>query len=86
VLYQYVPKELIERPKTGFAIPLAEWLRGPLKDWADSLIDEKRLLEEGYFKAHYIRDLWQAHLSGKRNHQSLLWSVLMFQAWLAESK
>jgi asparagine synthase (glutamine-hydrolysing) len=86
VLYQYVPKELIERPKSGFGIPLAEWLRGPLKDWVESLIDEKRLAREGYFNVHYIRSLWHAHLSCKRNHQSLLWSVLMFQAWLAESK
>ncbi len=86
VLYQYVPKELIERPKNGFGIPLGEWLRGPLRDWVESLLDEKKLVREGYFKVHYIRNLWHAHLSGKRNHQSLLWSVLMFQAWLAESK
>jgi asparagine synthase (glutamine-hydrolysing) len=86
VLYQYVPKELIERPKAGFGIPLALWLRGPLKDWAESLLDEKRLVQEGYFNVHFIRNLWQAHLSGKRNHQSLLWSLLMFQAWLEEHK
>ncbi len=86
VLYQYVPKELIERPKAGFGIPLAEWLRGPLKDWVESLIDEEKLAREGYFNVHYIRNLWHAHLSGKRNNQSLLWGVLMFQAWLAESK
>ena len=86
VLYQYVPKELIERPKAGFGVPLAEWLRGPLQDWAESLIDEKRLLQEGYFNVKYVRDLWRAHLSGRRNHQSLLWSLLMFQLWLAESK
>ena len=86
VLNQYVPKELIERPKAGFGIPLAEWLRGPLKDWVESLIDEKKLAREGYFNVHYIRNLWHAHLSGKRNHQSLLWSILMFQAWLTESK
>lgn len=86
VLYQYVPKELIERPKAGFGIPLGEWLRGPLRDWVESLLDEKRLVREGYFNVHYIRNLWHAHLLGKRNHQSLLWNVLMFQAWLAESK
>lgn len=86
VLYQYVPKELIERPKAGFGIPLAQWLRGPLKDWVESLLDEKRLVQEGYFNVHFIRNLWHAHLSGKRNHQSLLWSVLMFQAWLEEHK
>jgi asparagine synthase (glutamine-hydrolysing) len=86
VLYQYVPKELIERPKTGFGIPLGEWLRGPLRDWAESLLDEARLVQEGYFNVHYIRNLWHAHLSGKSNHQSLLWNILMFQAWLAESQ
>jgi asparagine synthase (glutamine-hydrolysing) len=86
VLYQYVPRELIERPKAGFGIPLAEWLRGPLRDWVESLLDEQRLVREGYFNVHYIRNLWHAHLSGKHNHQSLLWSVLMFQAWLAESR
>jgi asparagine synthase (glutamine-hydrolysing) len=84
VLYQYVPKELIERSKAGFGIPLAEWLRGPLKGWVESLIDEKRLAKEGYFNVQYVRDLWNAHLSGRCNHQSLLWSLLMFQAWLAE--
>ncbi len=86
VLYQYVPIDLIDRPKSGFGIPLGEWLRGPLKDWVESLIDEKRLVREGYFNVHYIRNLWHDHLSGKRNHQSLLWSVLMFQAWLTESR
>ena len=86
VLYQYVPKELIERPKAGFGIPLAEWLRGPLKGWVETLIDEKRLAKEGYFNVQYVRDLWNAHLSGRCNHQSLLWSLLMFQAWLAEPK
>lgn len=86
VLYQYVPKELIERPKTGFGIPLGEWLRGPLRDWVESMLDEKRLVREGYFNVHYIRTLWHAHLSCKKNNQTLLWSILMFQAWLAESK
>ena len=86
VLYQYVPKGLIERPKAGFGIPLAEWLRGPLKSWVESLIEEKRLAQEGYFNVDYIHNLWRAHLSGKRNCQTLLWNILMFQSWLAESK
>jgi asparagine synthase (glutamine-hydrolysing) len=85
VLYQYVPQQLIERPKAGFGIPLGDWLRGPLRDWVESLLDEQRLAREGYFKVSFIRELWQSHLSGQRNNQSLLWSVLMFQLWLAEA-
>jgi asparagine synthase (glutamine-hydrolysing) len=85
VLYQYVPQHLIERPKAGFGIPLGDWLRGPLRDWAESLLNEQRLHSEGYFNTKYVRQLWHAHISGKRNHQSLLWSVLMFQTWLAET-
>ena len=85
VLYQYVPQQLIERPKAGFGIPLGDWLRGPLRDWAESLLNEQRLHREGYFNTKYVRQLWHAHISGKCNHQSLLWSVLMFQTWLAET-
>jgi len=82
VLYRHVPKDLIERPKMGFGVPLAEWLRGPLKDWAESLLDEKRLHHEGFFNVEFVRDKWLEHLSGKRNWSYQLWNVLMFQAWL----
>ena len=82
VLYRHVPKELIERPKMGFGVPLAEWLRGPLKDWAESLLDEKRLHQEGFFNVEFVRDKWLEHLKGNRNWSFQLWNVLIFQAWL----
>lgn len=81
VLYRYVPKELIERPKQGFGVPLDSWLRGPLREWAESLLDESRLRREGILKVEPIRRKWQEHLSGRRNWQHWLWNVLMFQAW-----
>lgn len=82
VLYRYVPQDLIERPKMGFAIPLHEWLRTSLRDWAEALLDENLLEQQGYFHSLPIRKMWSEHLSGKYNHQNQLWDVLMFQAWL----
>jgi len=85
VLYQYVPKNLIERPKVGFSIPLGEWLRGPLRGWAEELLSENRLIKEGFFDHATVSKIWYSHLQGKENHESLLWCLLMFQAWLEGS-
>lgn len=82
VLYRHVPKSMIERPKKGFSIPLAQWLRGPLRDWAENLLSEKRLINEGYFNPNPIRRAWEQHITCKADNALKLWSILMFQAWL----
>ncbi len=82
ILHKYVPRDLIERPKMGFAVPIGDWIRGPLRDWGEELLDESRIHSEGYLEAAPIRKKWNEHLSGKRNWQHHLWGVLMFQAWL----
>ena len=84
VLYRHVPKALIERPKVGFAVPIGQWLRTGLRDWAETLLAEDRLRQEGFFNPAPIRQKWAAHLSGKQNWQHHLWDVLMFQSWLEQ--
>ena len=84
VLDRYVPRELIDRPKMGFAIPLEDWLRGPLREWAEDLLDENRLVREGYFRARPIREMWIDHVTGSRNLHNELWTILMFQSWLEQ--
>jgi len=80
-LYRRVPRKMIDRPKMGFGVPLDRWLSGPLRPWAEDLLDERRLREEGVFEVAPIRQAWEAHLSGTRRNHYLLWGVLMFQAW-----
>jgi asparagine synthase (glutamine-hydrolysing) len=82
VLYQYVPRELIDRPKMGFGVPIDLWLRDELRDWAEALLDEDRLNREGFFNVTAVRQQWQEHLSGKFDRCYSLWHILMFQTWM----
>jgi asparagine synthase (glutamine-hydrolysing) len=84
LLYRHVPRDLVDRPKKGFSVPIHEWLRGPLREWAEDLLSERRLKSEGYFRRGTIRDAWQAHSRGDANMQSQLWTVLMFQSRLRD--
>ena len=86
VLYKHVPKSLIERPKKGFSIPLADWLRGPLRAWAEALIEPGRLANEGYLHPGPVQRAWRQHIGGEQDHSSRLWCVLMFQSWLQEQR
>ena len=81
-----VPDELTSRPKMGFGVPIGDWLRGPLREWAETLIDEQRLKREGFLRPEPVRAKWREHLSGARNWQYHLWDVLMFQAWLEHQR
>lgn len=81
LLYRYVPRELVDRPKAGFAIPVGVWLKGPLRDWAEDLLSQRALNADGLFDPAVIRSRWASHLAGREDATQPLWSVLMFQAW-----
>lgn len=82
LLYRYVPREMMERPKMGFGVPIEHWLRGPLRSWADDMLAPDRLKREGYFNADAIGRLWSDTRSGRRRMHYYVWDILMFQAWL----
>ena len=82
ILYKYVPKDMMERPKTGFSIPIGDWLRGPLKEWAEELLDNDKIKSQGYLKPEIVSSIWTLHKSGKYDYTSRIWSILMFQSWL----
>ena len=85
ILYKYVPQELIDRPKQGFGIPIDDWLRGPLKEWAEDLLLNPELLTHNIFNDNELQSYWQDHVDGRRQLGSSLWSILMFQAWYREN-
>ena len=86
LLYRHAPRELFERPKVGFAVPVGQWLKGSLRPWAEELLEPSRMREEGWFNPNLVQRRWADHLSGRRESTAALWSVLMFQAWLKEQK
>jgi asparagine synthase (glutamine-hydrolysing) len=81
VLARHVPATLFERPKTGFGVPVGQWLRGPLRDWAADLVDQSSLASDGIFDPGVVASTWKAHQAGRGNHEHRLWAILMFQSW-----
>ena len=83
LLYGMVPRELLERPKAGFAVPVGGWIKGPLRAWAEDLLDPPVMRSQGWFDADLVTARWRQHLSGQRDSTPALWAILMFQSWLA---
>jgi asparagine synthase (glutamine-hydrolysing) len=86
LLSKYLPKDVFDRPKQGFALPIESWLKGPLEDWVENLLDPRKMSEDGYFDSDVVYQKWREHRAGKHNWQTELWDVLMFQAWLDNEK
>jgi asparagine synthase (glutamine-hydrolysing) len=86
LLGRHLPDELFDRPKSGFSMPIADWLRGDLRDWAEDLLDPSRMRQEGWLDAARVHGRWQDMLAGRRNASGCIWSILMFQAWLRGAK
>lgn len=81
-LYGYVPQNLVDRPKMGFSVPIGDWIRGPLKVWAEDLLQDSNIKEQGYYNSNFVKKIWDEHKSGKKNWDYQLWNILMFQQWL----
>ena len=86
LLYREAPRHLFDRPKAGFAIPVGEWIRGPLRPWAEELLEPKRMADVGWFNPAIVQHRWREHLAGRRDSTPALWAVLMFQSWLREQR
>jgi asparagine synthase (glutamine-hydrolysing) len=82
VLDRCVPRHLVERPKSGFGVPIGTWLRGPLREWAEDVLSQERLQRQGLLDPLVVRGVWDDHVSGRRNAEHELWTVLMLHAWL----
>jgi asparagine synthase (glutamine-hydrolysing) len=82
VLDRHVPRQLIDRPKMGFGVPLGDWLRGPLREWAEDLLTESNLIQQGLLDVQLVRRTWQDHVSGRQERADQLWAILMLQAWM----
>ncbi len=86
MLFRHVPRSLVDRPKRGFGMPISAWLAGPLRDWAETLLGKEQLQADGYLNAVAVRRLWRQQRSGWDNHEQVLWTILMFQAWFEKRR